>query len=382
MDFNLTKDEESLLRESEKFGRKEMAPLAFEIDQTAHFPEKLWAQMGELGYCGLTIPEAYGGTGFGATGAQLVLQGAARGGADMGTCLSWGAHLTIASMPIVICGTPEQKEKYLPKMASGEWLGGMGLTEPDAGSDASGMKTRAVRDGDSYILNGTKTFITNGPNGHVFVVFAITDKTKRSAGISAFIVEKGFPGFSASSKFNKMGVRGSMTSELIFDNCVVPASNLLGAEGEGFSKVAKAALEWERAVQMGFWLGNMEYNLELSIAYAKQRVQFKKSISEFQSIRHKLADMKMDIDATELLVKRICFQLDNGIATHSEASVAKLFLSKAIMKNVSNAVQIHGGYGLMKEYAVERSFRDAKLTEIGGGSSEIQRDIIAKALLK
>ncbi|NPV90853.1 MAG: acyl-CoA dehydrogenase [Firmicutes bacterium] len=383
MDFSLSDYQQDLIRNMENFARKEMAPLAYELDRDSKFSMELWGKMGELGLPGLTIPEQYGGSGMGALDSCLCLQGLGRGGGDTGTNLSLGAHITIANMPIVLFGTEAQKQKYLPRMATGEWIGGMGLTEPGAGSDAGALQTRAERRGDHYVLNGTKMFITNGPTGTVFIVMARTDKnSKGSRGVSAFIVEKDFPGFAVGKKLEKMGNRASPTSELIFEDCLVPVGNIIASEGEGFTKVGQGALEWERVVQMGFWLGTMEYSLELSIEYSRQRVQFKKPICEFQAIRHKLAMMKLDIDATALLVYRAAYLKDLNRWSDTEASIAKLYLSQAIMRNVTEAVQIHGGYGLMKEYAVERNFRDAKLTEVGGGTSEIQKDIIARNILK
>jgi len=253
------------------------------MDKEAKFlPQEVWQKMGELGYLALPFPEQYGGSGLGALDTLICMEAAARGGADGGTLLSWGGHMTIGSIPIIRFGTGAQKEKYLPSMAKGELIGAFALTEPNAGSDAGRVSTTAKREGNKYILNGTKMFITNGPICDVAIVFAVTDKDKKSKGISAFLVEKGTQGFFAGNKLDKMGVRSSPTSELIFDNCQIPAENLLGAEGEGFQKVARSTLAWERVV-LGYFSGMMEYNLDLCLDHAKQRSQFNRPIGDFQA---------------------------------------------------------------------------------------------------
>ena len=288
--------------------------------------------------------------------------------------------MTIGSIPIIRFGTGAQKEKYLPSMAKGELIGAFALTEPNAGSDAGRVSTTAKREGNKYILNGTKMFITNGPICDVAIVFAVTDKDKKSKGISAFLVEKGTQGFFAGNKLDKMGVRSSPTSELIFDNCQIPAENLLGAEGEGFQKVARSTLAWERVV-LGYFSGMMEYNLDLCLDHAKQRSQFNRPIGDFQAIQHKLADMKTAIETARLLNYRSAWLIDQGREDLMAASIGKLYLSQVLMDTVSEAVQIFGGYGYIREYPVERAFRDAKISQIGGGTTEIQRSIIARKLL-
>lgn len=381
MDFKLTEEQKSLQRTFEKFARTELAPLAEEMDKEAKFlPQEVWQKMGELGYLALPFPEQYGGSGLGALDTLICMEAAARGGADGGTLLSWGGHMTIGSIPIIRFGTGAQKEKYLPSMAKGELIGAFALTEPNAGSDAGRVSTTAKREGNKYILNGTKMFITNGPICDVAIVFAVTDKDKKSKGISAFLVEKGTQGFFAGNKLDKMGVRSSPTSELIFDNCQIPAENLLGAEGEGFQKVARSTLAWERVV-LGYFSGMMEYNLDLCLDHAKQRSQFNRPIGDFQAIQHKLADMKTAIETARLLNYRSAWLIDQGREDLMAASIGKLYLSQVLMDTVSEAVQIFGGYGYIREYPVERAFRDAKISQIGGGTTEIQRSIIARKLL-
>jgi len=381
LDFKLTEEQKSLQRTFEKFARTELAPLAEEMDKEAKFlPQEVWQKMGELGYLALPFPEQYGGSGLGALDTLICMEAAARGGADGGTLLSWGGHMTIGSIPIIRFGTGAQKEKYLPSMAKGELIGAFALTEPNAGSDAGRVSTTAKREGNKYILNGTKMFITNGPICDVAIVFAVTDKDKKSKGISAFLVEKGTQGFFAGNKLDKMGVRSSPTSELIFDNCQIPAENLLGAEGEGFQKVARSTLAWERVV-LGYFSGMMEYNLDLCLDHAKQRSQFNRPIGDFQAIQHKLADMKTAIETARLLNYRSAWLIDQGREDLMAASIGKLYLSQVLMDTVSEAVQIFGGYGYIREYPVERAFRDAKISQIGGGTTEIQRSIIARKLL-
>lgn len=336
--------------------------------------------MGSLGYCGLLIDEKYGGSNLGALGTVLALQAAGRGGADQGTCLSWASHMVIASLNIQTWGTEEQKEKYLPRMASGEWIGAMALTEPGAGSDASSITTRAELKGDKYILNGTKMFITNGPICDMGIVLAVTDPSRGPLGISAFIFEKDFPGFSRGKKIDKMGMRSSPTSELIFEDCIIPEENLLGGEGMG-ALVANTTLHWERT-GMGFAIGTMEYNLNLCKEYALQRYQFGEPIGNFQAVRHRLAEMKIDIEAAKCLFYRMAWLIDTDqIPAILDISVGKAFLSKALVKNADAAISIFGGYGVCSEYPVQRSYRDAKIIEIGGGTYDIQLNMIAAAIM-
>ena len=303
-----------------------------------------------------------------------------KGGAEGGLSLAWGAHTYLCGDTILKHGSEEQKRKYLPQLASGEWVGAFGLTEPGAGSDAASIRTTATRKGDIYLLNGTKMFITNGPIADVLVVIAITDKEKKGAGISAFILDKNFPGYSVGRELRKMGVKASTTGELIFEDCPVPAENILRREGDGFL-IALGTVEWDRSTLMAPFLGGLEYALEASVRYAKERVQFGRPIASFQAIQHMLADIKVTIEATRLLIFRVAWLKDRGkLVNPVEAAVAKLFIGELGMKAASDAVQIHGGYGLMHEYPVERIFRDAKLGSIGGGTSEIMRMIISRSI--
>ncbi|MEW5945719.1 MAG: acyl-CoA dehydrogenase family protein [bacterium] len=381
MDFDLTEEQIAFRRSCYNFAKKEILPLVEEYELKGEFIRPAWKKMAEFGLMGLPFPEEYGGSGADVLTTLVGMEGLAHGGADAGTCLSWGAHTILCGVPIWLLGADEQKKKYLPPIAAGEWIGGFGLTEPNAGSDAAGVQTTAVKKGDRYILNGTKMFITNGPIGKVFVVIAVTDKTAGHFGISAFIVESGFPGFSIGRELNKMGNRTSTTSELIFEDCEVPVENILGPEGYGFITVGKTILEWERSCLLAAGLGGLQAGLDLCIAYAKERKQFGKPIAEFQAIQHKLVDMKTAIEASRLLIYKVAWLKDNDMPGMLEASIAKLYISEAGMRSADEAVQIHGGYGYMKEYPVERGFRDAKLGTIGGGTSEIQRNIISRLTL-
>jgi butyryl-CoA dehydrogenase len=383
MDFELSREQADFKRECKEFAANEIAPYLEEHDRNSTFFWEGWKKMGEFGLLGLPFPEEYGGSGASALDTAVAKEGFAAGGADWGICLAWGANTIIGGVPIWKLGNEEQKKKYLEPLARGEIVSCFGLTEPDAGSDAASIKTSANKVGDKYVLNGSKMFITNGPIADIAVVLAATDREKGAAGgISAFIVEKDFPGFRAGKELDKMGNRTSPTSELYFEDCEVPESNLLGDEGNGFVAVAKETLEWERAVMMAPAVGLMEANLERCLAYASEREQFGRPIARFQAIQHKLADIKVAMDTSRLLLYRAAWMKDRGIPAATEASVCKLFISEAAMKAASDAVQIFGGYGYVREYPVERAFRDSKLGEIGGGTSEIQRMIISRMLLK
>ena len=381
MDFSFTEEQELLRKSVIEFAQNEILPGAAERDAEARFDRDLWDKAAAQGLMGLPYPEEYGGGGASVVTTSVAGEALGYGGFDSGFCLSWGAHVVIGGIPIWQLGTEEQKNKYLPKIASGEWISGLGLTEPEAGSDAAGIKTTAVKKDGSYVLNGTKTFITNGPVGDVFVVLASTDKEKRSAGITGFIVEKGFPGFSVGKEIEKMGNRSSPTSELIFEDCEVPAENMLGEENKGFMQVAMATLEWERSVMLASAVGVMEMQLEHCIDYAKQRFQFNRPISSFQAVQFMLADMKMWLETSRWILYKVAWNKDAGIMDPLMASLSKLHITEVAMKAAHNAIQIHGGYGYTKDYAVERSIRDAQLGVIGGGTSEIQRWIIGRLLL-
>ncbi len=383
MDFALTEEQQSIYKMVKDFAAREIAPTAEERDRKGEFFWDGWRQMGKLGLLGMPYPEQYGGSGAGALTTAIAMEAITAGGADSGTALSWGAHTILCGVPIWKLGTEEQKHKYLPQLASGEIVGGFGLTEPDAGSDAASVKTTAFRRGDKWILNGTKMFITNGPIGAFFVVIAVTDKSLGAkGGISAFIVEKEYPGFSVGKELDKMGHRTSPTSELIFQDCEVPADNLLGPEGWGFGAVGLATLEWERAVMLAPSIGSMEYQLETCIRHAKERVQFGKPIGQFQMIQDKLAQMKMYLEASRVLIYRTCWLKDQELPATVDAAIVKLFVAEAANRVSELAVQIFGGYGYIREYAVERAYRDARLATLGGGTSEVQKIIISRALLK
>ena len=380
MDFSFTAEQRAFKDQVVKFSQKELAPLAEEADWKGEFCWPAWRKMGAFGLLGLTYPEEYGGSGADVVTACLAGEAVAQGGAEGGLCLAWGAHTYLCGDTILKHGNEEQRRKYLPKIASGEWVGAFGLTEPGAGSDAASIRTTATRKGDFYLLNGTKMFITNGPIADVLVVIAVTDKEKKGTGISAFILDKSSPGYSVGRELKKMGVKASTTGELIFEDCPVPAENILRREGDGFL-IALGTVEWDRSTLMAPFLGGLEYALDASVKYAKERVQFGRPIASFQAIQHRLADIKVTLEATRLLIFRVAWLKDQGkLVNPVEAAVAKLFLGELGMKAASDAVQIHGGYGLMHEYPVERIFRDAKLGSIGGGTSEIMRMIISRSI--
>jgi butyryl-CoA dehydrogenase len=380
MEFSFTDEQKAFKDQVLKFSQKELAPLAEEADWKAEFCWEAWRKIGGFGLLGITVPEAYGGSGADVITACLAGEAVAQGGAEGGLCLAWGAHTYLCGDTILRHGTEEQKKKYVPNLASGEWVGAMGLTEPGAGSDAASIRTTAVRKGNYYYLNGTKMFITNGPIADLMVIIAVTDKGKKGAGISAFIVEKNFSGFFIGKELKKMGVRASTTGELVFDDCPVPAENILRREGEGFL-IALGIVEWDRSTLLAPSLGGLEYALESCVSYAKERRQFDRPIASFQAIQHKLADMKVIIEAMRLLIYRVAWLKDQGKGINPvEAAVAKLYVGELGMKAAHDAVQIHGGYGFMHEYPVERFYRDTRLGSIGGGTSEIMRLIIARSI--
>jgi len=380
MEFSFTPEQLAFRDQVLKFTIKELAPLTEEMDLKAEWSWEAWRKLGEFGILGLHFPEQYGGAGADVVTVCVAGEALGEGGADGGLLLAYGAHSFLCSDTIIKHGTAEQKAKFLPGLAAGKLVGAMGLTEPDAGSDAAAIRAHAHREGGKWLLNGSKMFITNGPIADVIVVFAVTNKEAGPMGISAFIVEKGTPGYSVGKVLHKMGVRASLTSELIFENAEVPAENMLGAEGMGFI-VALGALEWDRSVLLAAGVGATKRILKECSKYSVERKQFGKSIGQFQAIQHKIADLRMYYEAIRLLVYRVAWKKDQGQPlNHLEASIAKLYIGEQGMLAASDAVQIFGGYGLMHEYAVERYFRDAKLASIGGGTSEIQRMIIARTI--
>ena len=361
-----------------KFAEAELKPIAEEIDRTMEYPVEMFKKMGEIGFMGLTVPAEYGGTGTDTISYSITIEELSRACASTG--LGVAAHNSLACGPIIILGSEEQKQKYLPELASGEAIGAFGLTEPGCGSDASAITTTATLKGDKYVLNGTKTFVTNGGWARYVVATAVTDPDQGPKGISAFIVENDFPGFVVGTKETKLGVRASGTYEIVFEECEVPKENLLGPEGGGFKAFMKT-LEGGRISIGAMALGIAQASLDASLEFSQDRKQFGRAISEFQATQMKLADMSTGIHAARLMVYDAARRKDEGEDFGPYASMCKLFASELAVRAADQAVQIHGGFGYCREYHVERYYRDAKLTEIGEGTSEIQRIIIARNLL-
>ncbi len=380
MDFAFTPEQLAFRDQVLKFATKELAPLAEEADLKSEWSWEAWRKLGEFGLLGLHFPEEYGGAGADVVTTCLAAEALGEGGIDAGLGLAYGAHSFLCSDTILRHGTPEQKQNYLPGLASGKLVGAMGLTEPDAGSDAAAIRTRAEKRDGMWVLNGSKMFITNGPIADVIVVFAVTNKDAGPMGITGFIVDKNTPGYSVGKVLHKMCVRASLTSELIFENATIPAENILGQEGYGFV-AALGALEWDRSALLAPAIGMTRRILKESTRYAAERQQFGKPIAQFQAIQHKLADMRIFVEAAQALVYRVAWKKDQGQPlNHLEASIAKLFMGECGAPVAHDAVQIFGGYGLMHEYTVERYFRDMRLASIGGGTSEIQRMVISRSL--
>ena len=378
MDFKLSKEHEMLRKMYREFAENEVKPLAAELDEEERFPKETIPKLAKLGMLGIPFPKKYGGAGGDNLAYAICVEEIAKtcGTTSVIIC----AHTSLCSYPIYAYGTEEQKMKYLPDLLNGRKLGAFGLTEPGAGTDASGQQTTAVLEGDHYVLNGVKCFITNATEAETFVVFAMTDKSKGNHGISAFIVEKDFPGFSIGKHEKKMGIRGSATSDLIFEDCIVPKENLLGQEGKGF-KIAMGTLDGGRVGVAAQALGIGEGAIDEAIAYTKERVQFGKRISQFQNTQFQLADMKARADAAQLLVYRAACAKDEGDPKCGfYSSMAKLFAAEMASDVTRRAVQLFGGYGYTREYPVERMMRDAKITEIYEGTSEVQRMVIASNL--
>jgi len=380
MDFEWNFEQKTFRESMHKFAEKEISPGIIERDMKGEFNRDAWKKAGEFGVLGLPIPEKYGGGGADIMTMLAGMEGFGLGCRDAGFYLSLAAHIVIGEIPIWKFGSEEQKLRYLPKMCNGEWVGAYGLSEPDAGSDALSLRTTAVKKEDYYILNGTKMFITNGPIANVVVVFATVDRSKGAKGITAFIVERDFPGISVSREIDKMGQRTSPTGELIFEDCIVPAENRLGEEGKGVS-ILYESLEWERACLLAGSIGQVEYELDRCIKYANERVQFGRTIGQFQLMQERLANMKWRLEASRLLVYRAGWMKQKGIPARMEAAIAKLAISETRVANALDAVQIHGGYGYMREFEVERILRDSIAATIGAGSTEIQKITIARQLL-
>ncbi len=379
MIFDLTDDHIMMRKMVRDFAEKECGPGAEERDETEEFSMEIWKKCGELGLAGITFPEEYGGVGADYISYAIAVEELSRVDASVGVTIS--AHASLCCNPIAMFGTDAQKTKYLTPLASGEKLGAFGLTEPMAGSDASGTRTTAVRDGDDYVLNGSKIFITNASYADVYIVTAQMDKSKGNKGIAAFIVEKGMPGFSFGKKEKKMGIRSSATFELVFEDVRVPAENLLGAEGQGF-KIAMQTLDFGRIGIASQALGIAQGAYEQARKYTKEREQFGKPIASFQNTAFKLADMATQIEAARLLVYQSAYLASQHKPVGKASAMAKLFASETAMAVTTMAVQLHGGYGYTRDYPVERMMRDAKITEIYEGTSEIQRIVISSFILK
>ena len=379
MDFHLTKEQEMIRKMFREFAETEVKPLAEEIDEEERFPMETVEKMAKLGMMGIYFDKKYGGAGGDVLSYAMCVEELSKVCGTTGVIVS--AHTSLCCAPIYENGTEEQKMKYLPDLLSGKKIGAFGLTEPGAGTDASGQQTTAVLDesGENYILNGTKCFITNGNVADVFVVMAMTDKSKGTKGISAFIVEKDFPGFSQGKHEKKMGIRGSSTCDLIFEDCIVPKANLLGKEGEGF-KIAMKTLDGGRIGIAAQALGLGEGAVNEAIKYTKERVQFGKRISQFQNTQFQLADMHTRMQAAQFLVYSAACKKQNHEPYSMDAAMAKLFAAEAASDVTRRAVQLFGGYGYTREYPVERMMRDAKITEIYEGTSEVQRMVIASHL--
>ncbi len=379
MDFQLSDEQVQLRKSVREFAEREILPHVMEWDEAGRFPLDTVKELGRLGLLGTIFPAEYGGAGMGYIEYVVAIEELSRVDGSVGIIVA--AHTSLCSNHIFIAGTEPQRRKYVPKLASGEFIGAWGLTEPGSGSDAGSARMTAVRKANSWVLNGTKTFCTNGHYADVAVVIAVTDKAAHTHGLSAFIVEKGTKGFRAGKKENKLGLRASDTAEMIFEDCEIPAENLLGHEGDGFID-AMRVLDGGRISIAALGLGMATGAYEAALKYSKERKQFGKAISEFQAIQWKLADMATEIDAARLLTMRAADMKDKGMKTTLESSMAKLYAGEVAVRCANEGVQIHGGYGFIKDYPAEKYYRDVKLCTIGEGTSEIQRLVIARQLLK
>ena len=385
MEFALTDEQQQLRRTVREFAEGEILPHFMEWDEASRFPSELIPKMAEMGFLGVIFPEKYGGAGMGYVEYAIIIEELSRVDGSVGIIVA--AHNSLCTNHLYKFGTEEQKKKYVEPLAQGKKLGCWSLTEPEAGSDAGGTRTKAVRQGDGWVINGSKTFTTNGRYADVCVGMAVTDASKKSHGISAFVIEKGTPGFKPGKKENKLGLRASDTSEVIFTDCKVPAASLVGKEGEGFVNSLQI-LDGGRISIASLGLGMAQGAYEAAVKYAKQRKQFGKAIAEFQAIQFKLADMAMQIEAARLLTYKAAWLADRAIAAGNldfritqESSMAKLYAGETAVRVANECVQIHGGYGFIKDYPAEKFYRDVKLCTIGEGTSEIQRMVIARQIL-
>ncbi|MBR5949211.1 MAG: acyl-CoA dehydrogenase [Clostridia bacterium] len=379
MDFNFTPQQQLMIQLMRDFAVREVKPLAAEIDETERFPRETVEKMAKNGMLGINIPKQYGGAGADTLSYVLAIEELAKVCATTAIILS--AHTSLACGPILAYGTEEQKQKYLVPLAKGEKLGAFGLTEPNAGTDSAAQQTVAVLEGDHYVLNGSKCFITNGGQADIYIIFAMTDKSKGNKGISAFIVEKDAKGFSIGKKEHKMGIRASSTTELIFEDCIISKENLLGEENKGF-KIAMTTLDGGRIGVAAQALGIAEGAFEETLRYMKERVQFGKPLSSFQGLQWMMADMKCEIESAKLLLYRAARIKDSGKPYSVDAAMAKLRCAETAMDVTTKCVQLHGGYGYSREYPLERMMRDAKITEIYEGTSQVQKMVITGQLFK
>lgn len=379
MDFQLTEEQLHLKKSIREFAEREILPNVMKWDEPGQFPLDVVKELGRMGVMGMIFPTDFGGAGLGYVEYVIAIEELSRVDGSVGIIVA--AHNSLCSNHIYLAGNAEQKKKYIPRLATAEHIGAWGLTEPNSGSDAGGARMNAVRRKNGWVLNGTKTFITNGSYADVAVVIAVTDKTAHTHGLSAFVVEKGTKGFRPGKKENKLGLRASDTSELIFEDCWIPEDSLLGKEGDGFMD-AMRVLDGGRISIAALGLGMAQGAFEAALNYSQQRKQFGKAISEFQAIQWKLADMATEIDAARLLTMRAASMKDAGMKTTLESSMAKLYTSEVAVRCANEGVQIHGGYGFIKDYPAEKFYRDVKLCTIGEGTSEIQRLVIARQLLK
>lgn len=379
MKFELSEEQKMMQKVARDFAEKQVAPGAAERDEKEEFSRELFDQMGELGLTGICFPEQYGGADGDTLSYILALEELCR--ADDGVGITLSASVSLCAWPIYAFGTEEQKQKFLVPLATGEKLGAFGLTEPNAGTDAGSQQTVAMKDGDHYIINGSKIFITNAGDAETYIVFAMTDKTKGMRGITAFIMEKDMPGFTFGNKEHKMGIRSSITKELVFQDVKVPAANMLGKEGEGF-KIAMATLDGGRIGVAAQALGIAQAALDHAIKYSKERQQFGKPIASNQAIAFMLADMATKVEAARLLTYRAAYLKDAGLPYSKEAAMAKMYASDSAMAVTTDAVQIFGGYGYSREYPVERLMRNAKITQIYEGTNQVQRMVISGAVLR
>ncbi|MBQ0055568.1 MAG: acyl-CoA dehydrogenase [Synergistaceae bacterium] len=378
MDFKLSREHEMARTLFRDFAQNEVKPFAQEVDETEVFPRETVTKMQKYGFLGIDIPKQYGGQGCDSLAYVMAIEEISKVCATTGVILS--AHTSLCCGPVLKFGSEEQKQKYLVPLASGKKLGAFALTEPNAGTDAAGQQTKAALDGDEWVLNGSKIFITNGKEADIYIVFAMTDKALGTKGISAFIVEKGTPGFTFGTKEKKMGIRGSSTYELVFTDCRIPKENLLGAQGKGFS-IAMQTLDGGRIGIAAQALGIAAGALDCAVAYVKERKQFGRALAKFQNTQFKLADMATRVEAARLVVYKAAMAKDSQKKFSVEAAMAKLFAAETAMAVTTEAVQLLGGYGYIREYDVERMMRDAKITEIYEGTSEVQRMVISGALL-